>query len=765
MTITLCQTNIDYSFYEYMSIQIYEEHGAELLGTDGKFNFTNLDQDTVYQTIYDVMMKVDFKDFQPARGWPEALKTADKADCTDNLINFLKGKADSYHASEQWEREDPVAKKVLSQMNVNATVANLTTDYKSTSDESFCEYSEELGVWHNCQDQALHSVNPRCDPRFWFYAEEIIKQNRADFETEYKTQRAALNESVSASPSTDEIVNYLRDQVLDEMEEAHYLKENRLNNVVITGTAADNPVIQTPYTFAYFEAATCQFNCPIPMPWTEWTCHCETANNGGNNPDSIPKCCGSTRKRFRGCKDDACRDSTNCKTAGYQVGGSAPVNEQFADQCDEYVAANGHADTCKNILPWATDYKIVDVASNSWWDDTWLQGADIRKQINNNFVVNNYQGDTDQTGLMNEATAKKVLEETWKSPGCGKSVAESCFDHYFHHNDPGHDAHREFETFIREFPSVDVTGLDSTFEFDKCYKEKVNQAGQPPEQIKMTDLLEMLDSDTQITKADQTFSDEFFGCIMLRLYDGMTFTYTTGEQISISLREALIESREFDMFLKENFYRDLSSTIGLDIPSRISNGMIDYDLVFPGMSSADEEIYTPKGLAKAILDAVWEQSSFGGLKGKNATHPFAPTTGGLFSQPGNPYADYIAEFRCPLTNRIRGESCVNKDGTSACANGATCCYSCPIERTDISGIGSDIVYFAQKLASMPHKRVNGKLASTMPAYPAVRVGNTFPVNFNFADDQNNNTKVTLFDYQVFANDPYYQQNLQNIFGN
>ena len=46
--------------------------------------------------------------------------------------------------------------------------AELTTPYKETNAVSYCEFHPELGVWHNCQDQTLHSVNPRCDPRFWY---------------------------------------------------------------------------------------------------------------------------------------------------------------------------------------------------------------------------------------------------------------------------------------------------------------------------------------------------------------------------------------------------------------------------------------------------------------------------------------------------------------------------------------------------------------------------------------------------------------------
>ena len=101
------------------------------------------------------------------------------------------------------------------------------------------------------------------------------------------------------------------------MEYAHYNNENRLEGlwtVTLTGKKDDSPIIASPYTFAYFEAASCQFACPVPLPWTEWTCHCKSANNqAGDNPDNIPKCCGSTRKRFRGCKDQKCHDTATCK--------------------------------------------------------------------------------------------------------------------------------------------------------------------------------------------------------------------------------------------------------------------------------------------------------------------------------------------------------------------------------------------------------------------------------------------------------------------
>ena len=118
-------------------------------------NSTSLEYET-YEKIYKIMMEVSYKEHQPARGWPEAVPKADGNACSNNLLQHIqKG-----------------ANKIFDEY----------PGYKDTQDESYCEFSEELGIWHNCQNQAYHSVNPRCDPRFWFYAEQIIKENSGIFE-------------------------------------------------------------------------------------------------------------------------------------------------------------------------------------------------------------------------------------------------------------------------------------------------------------------------------------------------------------------------------------------------------------------------------------------------------------------------------------------------------------------------------------------------------------------------------------------------------
>ena len=497
-----------------------------------------------------------------------------------------------------------------------------------------------------------------------------------------------------------------------------------MNGVRITGSPDADPIIPSPYTFAYFEAASCTFACPIPLPWTEWTCHCQSKENQNNNPDNIPKCCGSTRKRFRGCKDEKCNDYANCATTSFHLGGNQPQlrsdlmmnlnianqtvidsDKQFAPNCD--TEGVQRAQTCENKLPWDT-YNIKNVADNQWWNDKWIQGADIRLKSpgNDDYVINNYQNKKD--GHMNQATAEKILKETWQNSamGCGPDSSESCFKTYF-----GED-NDEFDDFIKKFPSVDLTSLENVFGFKSVSGElncrKLND-NNSPDFVSIRDELNKLNS-----TREWDFNDKFTACLFLSLNDNMRRD-TSGEHM-INIRDALINSDEMVMFLKKNF-NDKFQLLNL-----VYNGNLDFGDIFPTQLNnpwvLSNNALTVESFAVSFLEKLWDQ--FNNLKGNlneaklqryNQFHPENRT-------------EFIDQRRQKLLDELSDEK---------------------------SSIISDIVYQVQKNFANLHAK-----------YPVDRMGsNSFKVDFRLTDDD----KTWIFvDSSAYEGDEYYNQNLQNIYG-
>ena len=177
-------------FYDYLAVQVLTNEKLKeaakakgLLDADNKFNVADFEDADKYQDIYDIMMEVNYnaigsnKGLMPARGWPEQVTDADARECSDRLINHIKTEAKSKEG-ETWDRNDPVADAFQLSEGLDSVSWNndtLTTLYKDGQKESYCEFDEDLGIWHKCQNQEYHSVNPRCDPRFWYFAEEILR--------------------------------------------------------------------------------------------------------------------------------------------------------------------------------------------------------------------------------------------------------------------------------------------------------------------------------------------------------------------------------------------------------------------------------------------------------------------------------------------------------------------------------------------------------------------------------------------------------------
>ena len=288
------------------------------------------------------------------------------------------------------------------------------------------------------------------------------------------------------------------------------------------------------------------------------------------------------------------------------MNGQLPVDQQYAPKCNEYVSSTGIAETCANLLPWETGHNIVNVADNQWWTEQWSQGADIRSKDNSsNFVINNYQNDNKNDGRMNDATAREILKQSWKKPGCGAAGDLSCFETFFKDDD-------DFDLFMNAFPSVDVTNLNKVFDFwvkdgEICYK------GNYPTLGENTYITGLLENESNIAAVNQTFIDKFTGCLFLVLNDAMHFAHdaagTSGrpevdaDSFHTGIREVLISSSTFDIFLKNNFYSMLYRQ-GLLI-----NGNLDWAKLFPADWKLSAHTYTPLDFAREILGNVYQISA------------------------------------------------------------------------------------------------------------------------------------------------------------
>ena len=106
-------------------------------------------------------------------------------------------------------------------------------------------------------------------------------------------------------------------EVLDELERAHYLWDGKYTfdgvEKQITGTESQGAIVTESYLVQVDVDKHCpEPNCPVPQPWTEWTCHCGDA---AVNVNGIPLCCNDKRRRFRGC-DNSCGNSLTCNSVG-----------------------------------------------------------------------------------------------------------------------------------------------------------------------------------------------------------------------------------------------------------------------------------------------------------------------------------------------------------------------------------------------------------------------------------------------------------------
>ena len=287
------------------------------MGLDGKMarlyeHLGSIDMERDYADVYADMMSTDFNNFQPARGWPDSLTIADdRQDCQDEEFEIFKA-------------------------NTARGGTAMTVDGPKTS---FCVYNEEMGIFEGCSNQLLHSVNARCDPRMWFYAMAIMDKN------------TGLNHT----------------DILDDLERAHFKNDGKIkfgdeSVVQVTGEVVESPLIPESYLIAHKDEYLCNRECPVPMPWTSWTCHCGT---GVANPDGLARCCGDTRRRFRGCKDTECRKDATCASLSKAVDGVGAAwtygNNLLYKDLDSTLYAN-----CATI-----NNDQCNAVTDFWWTNNW----------------------------------------------------------------------------------------------------------------------------------------------------------------------------------------------------------------------------------------------------------------------------------------------------------------------------------------------------------------------------------------------------------
>ena len=133
-----------------------------------------------------------------------------------------------------------------------------------------------------------------CDPRLRRAAQDCLKaadicgfdfdaiQNYAE------TNIETFDESALDGTTREKMIDKLVLMIEDEIEK---------------GTLSWTSAIPSPYQRSKEEYNLCREDCPIPMEWSEWSCHCEKASalngNSSYNPAGLPLCDCAQEKRHR----------------------------------------------------------------------------------------------------------------------------------------------------------------------------------------------------------------------------------------------------------------------------------------------------------------------------------------------------------------------------------------------------------------------------------------------------------------------------------
>ena len=211
------------------------------------------------------------------------------------------------------------------------------TDTNYCVDKILTTGDEKSRISENCVNLNLASNNIACDPRVKKYAD--------------------LNGLTEA-----EVVNRLENP------------DQSSANV-----QAARKAIPTPYRTYDTESAQCDDladQCPQPLPWTSWSCHCPQGSSfqstdvfvDNDNPDNLPLCeCGSEkrRRRYQLCQDGNLADQTTCESVGQSIADIATYNNLCLIESTQH----------QWWRPYLDDTEIVSSSSQPNWYQlsTWMQ--------------------------------------------------------------------------------------------------------------------------------------------------------------------------------------------------------------------------------------------------------------------------------------------------------------------------------------------------------------------------------------------------------
>ena len=142
---------------------------------------------------------------------------------------------------------------------------------------------------------------------------------------------------------------------------------------------AARKALQGPYRTYDTESAQCDDladQCPQPLPWTSWSCHCPQGSSfqsndvflDNDNPDNLPLCeCGAERRRrYQLCQDGNLADHTTCESIGESIA-------DITDYNNLCVIKNTQKQWWR---PYLDDTEIVtyDSSKTNWYQlSTWKQ--------------------------------------------------------------------------------------------------------------------------------------------------------------------------------------------------------------------------------------------------------------------------------------------------------------------------------------------------------------------------------------------------------
>ena len=181
------------------------------------------------------------------------------------------------------------------------------------------------------------------------------------------------------------------DARLTDMEAIDYLLITQIKLIIeaeIKRGSEWKEAIPEPYLTMWYDVAICIDDCPVPLPWTSWSCHCQLGSSmnairGSNdNPDNLPDCACSKSARFRVqiCKDnnadENCRDNVD--------------NLDNFEPDSTCLSCNIYPDNIYNDV--TAKYADKTECRNYGWNDKDIdndyEGINMKRLYHSNFIAN-----------------------------------------------------------------------------------------------------------------------------------------------------------------------------------------------------------------------------------------------------------------------------------------------------------------------------------------------------------------------------------------